>query len=332
MLKRIFAVFFLLFLFFSCKTGNGRLDVDLSGIPAEKVVIHRYDLDLFRFNGNDLRTHLESLRRAYPFFLDTNLDDPAKLADMQDYLDNQRNREFYQAVAKSWQNVGDLENQLTEALRHIRYYFPSFRQPRVYTYISGGDYDHPVQYIDSVLLIGLDNYLGPAFRFYQVDGLPKYRIARTIPEEVLPACVDAIMDVLDPPGLPGNNLLEQIVAAGKRVYLLDAIIPDLEGRFKIRYSEQQYNWIQRNEKEVWAAMIAHQMLYATDGNLMRTFFSDGPFTADFSKESPPRLGEWFGWRIVRDYMEKNPEVTLPQLLSEKDAQKILSESGFKPGL
>jgi uncharacterized protein YjaZ len=58
--------------------------------------------------------------------------------------------------------------------------------------------------------------------------------------------------------------------------------------------------------------------------------ADGPFTAEFSKDAPARLGEWLGWQIVREYYEKNPEVTLQLVMTETDAQKILSNSGYKP--
>ena len=39
---------------------------------------------------------------------------------------------------------------------------------------------------------------------------------------------------------------------------------------------------------------------------------------------------WLGWQIVRKYMEENPKVTLAQLMAEKNAQKILTESKYKP--
>jgi len=51
---------------------------------------------------------------------------------------------------------------------------------------------------------------------------------------------------------------------------------------------------------------------------------------EFSKDSPPRLGEWIGLQIIRSYMQKNPEVTLAMMMQETDAQNILTLSGYKP--
>jgi len=86
----------------------------------------------------------------------------------------------------------------------------------------------------------------------------------------------------------------------------------------------------KNEAHVWAAIIENRMLYTTDGKLIRSFMADGPFTAEFSKEAPSRLGEWLGWQIVRKYLENQPEVTFQQVMNEKDPQKILTLSGYKP--
>jgi len=57
---------------------------------------------------------------------------------------------------------------------------------------------------------------------------------------------------------------------------------------------------------------------------------EGPFTSAISKDCPPGIAKWIGWQIVKSYMEKNENVTLEQLMNEKDAQKILSKSKYRP--
>jgi hypothetical protein len=320
----------LMLLLSGCGPANQRLNVDVSNIDLPVVKIHRYDLDLFNVKHDRLQEELESLKPVYRFFLDTDLGDPAKLADLTAYLENPRNMAFQKAVAAKYSDLEWLERDLTNAFSHYLYYYPGKRIPRVYTYISGGDYEFPVQFADSVLLIGLDNYLGKDFKPYFSDGLPAYRAVRMNQENILPDCMKLLADVTYPVQLPGNNLLEQMVEAGKRIYFIEAMIPQTADRLKIGYSKAQYDWIVSHESNVWAAVIENRLLYTTDGKLIRSFMSDGPFTAEFSSEAPARLGEWLGWQIVRKYMENHPEVTLQELMAEKDAQKILSQSGFKP--
>ena len=318
-------------LFFgSCSSEDKRLKVDVSDIKIPEVIIHRYDLDLFSTNPDRLEPGLTALKPSYRFFLDTDLSNPEKLAEMRGYLENPRNKDFYQAVKAFYGNISELEKQLTMAMRHYLHYYPASRIPVVYSYISGGDYDYPVQFADSIMLIGLDNYLGMDYKAYVADGLPVYRLDRMTPENIVPDCMRVLANVTHPSTLPGNILLEQMIEAGKRLYFIDAMIPDTPDRFKIGFSQKHYDWIRENEQHVWAAIIENKMLFSPDGHIIRVFMADGPFTAEFSKDSPARLGEWIGWQIVRHYMVENPSVTLPGLMAEKDAQKILTESKYKP--
>jgi hypothetical protein len=314
----------------SCTRGRQRTDVDVSSISLPDVKIHRYDLDLFRVNAARLQPELEALKPAYRFFLGTDLGDPSKLAEMKSYLENPRNLAFQAAVALQFKDAGGIEKELTDAFKHYLFYYPGAKIPRVYAYISGGDYDYPVQFADSVMLIGLDNYLGKDFKPYITDGLPYYRISRMNAGNLLPDCMRVLSNITHPQQLPGNNLLEQMVEAGKRLYFIDAMIPEAGDRFKIGYTAAQQDWIVKNESHVWAAIIDNRMLYTTDGKLIRAFMADGPFTAEFSKDAPSRLGEWLGWQIVRKYMENQPEISLPDMMNEKDSQKILTNSGYKP--
>jgi hypothetical protein len=327
----LFVQFILLLLFLtSCSTGNQRLNVDVSKINLPEVKIHRYDIDLFNVKKGQLQQQLEALKAEYRFFLDTDLSDPAKLTGMKSYLENQRNFDFQKAVAGRYKDLKFLERDLTNAFKHYLYYYPGMSIPRVYTYISGGDYDFPVQLADSVLLIGLDNFLGKDFKPYLSDGLPLYRIARMNQDNILIDCIKALTNSMYSVQLPGNNLLEQMIESGKRLYFIDALIPQIEDRFKIGYTKAQHEWTVRHESNVWAAIIENRLLYTTDGKLIRSFMADGPFTAEFSKEAPSRLGEWLGWQIVRHYMQNRPDVMLQEFMAEKDAQKILSMSGYKP--
>jgi len=64
-------------------------------------------------------------------------------------------------------------------------------------------------------------------------------------------------------------------------------------------------------------------------NIVR-FIGPAPFTSSFTNDSPGRTGSWLGWQIVRKYMKKNPEITLPELMKDDDYQKILNDSGYSP--
>jgi len=321
----------LIFIFSSCNWHKDRLKVDVSEVNIQKVRIGRYDQDLFKIPENDLKTGLMSIQHQYLFFLGTDLDDTLKLAEMRTYLDNPRTIDFHKACMEKFNDLSRIETRLTEAFRYYKYYFPGSTIPVVYTYISGGDYDTPVRLADSVMIIALDNYLGKDFKPYLSDGLSLYRVQRMMQEYIVPDCIMTLAVALSPLNPVANTLLDQMVDAGKRLYITDAFLPEIPGYLKIRYTPEKYDWIVKNESHVWAAIIENNMLYSSNGQTIRTFFADGPNTPAFGSESPPRLGEWIGWMIVRSYMNNNPEIPLNQLIQDQDAQKILTRSGYKPG-
>ena len=325
--------FIVLLIFIMACCGCGRrnnADVDVSKIDCPPVKIQRYDLDLFNANTADLSNNLKQLQPKYRLFLGDSMDDPSRISSLKEYLENSRNQDFIKAVRLKYPEVSGIEKGLTEAFKHLKYYFPSFHIPLVYAFISGGDHEYPVQFSDSVLLIGFDNYLGKDYAPYREDGVSLYQMNRMDEAYVVPDCARLLASANFPVETGGTSLLDIMVEAGKRLYLQDAILPGAPEWIKIGYTRKQYDWITANEKHVWAAIIENHMLYSNDGRIIRVFTSDGPFTAEFSKASPPLLGNWIGWQIVKKYMERNPEVSLEQLLKEKDSQKILAGSRYKP--
>jgi hypothetical protein len=326
-----FTLFLLVFIALSgCNWHKNRLHVDVSGIMIADVKIHRYDQDLFKIPVTDLKAGLERIQNDYYFFLGTDLNDLKKLDEMRAYLENPRNIDFQKASEIRFRDLSRIEKDLTGAFRHWKFYFPEVKIPRVYSYISGGDYASPVQLADSVLIIALDTYLGKDFKPYFADGLALYKVERMTEDHIIPDCVREIVNAMYPESTVPMTLLGGMVEAGKRQYLVDALIPDVPGYLKMDYTQEQYSWAGKNESHVWAALIENRLLYSSDGQYFRMFLADGPYTMEFSKDSPPRLGEWIGLQIIRSYIQKNPEVTLQMMMQETDAQKILTLSGYKP--
>jgi hypothetical protein len=332
MMKKEITTLFLsiLFLATACTLNKDRLKVDVSGIIIPELKIHRYDLDLFKVSLDDLSTGLQTIQHKYYFFLGTNLSDPSKLAEMRAYLTNPRNIEFQKAVEIKYKDLSATERQLIGLFQHYKYYFPGRKIPRIYTYISGGDYENPVQLADSVLIIALDDYLGKEFKPYLSDGLPLYKAERMTTEHIVPDVANEMVNALYTPDPSMMTLLDRMIGAGKMLYLIRALLPETTEELILDYSPKQDEWIRKNEAHVWAAIIENRMLFSGSSDILRMFFADGPCTPDFTTDSPPRLGEWIGLQVVTSFMQKNPDIKIPELMEMKDPQNILTLSGYKP--
>ena len=74
----------------------------------------------------------------------------------------------------------------------------------------------------------------------------------------------------------------------------------------------------------------HGLLCSKDPTEIIKYLGEGPFTTEFSKNSPGRTGWWLGWQIVNAYMGANEGVSLSELMEITNVHKILTESGYKP--
>jgi hypothetical protein len=47
-------------------------------------------------------------------------------------------------------------------------------------------------------------------------------------------------------------------------------------------------------------------------------------------QAPGRIGTWVGWQIVNAYAKRKTDVTLQELMLNKNARQIFDESRYRP--
>jgi hypothetical protein len=295
-----------------------------------EVKINRYDKDLFSINKKDLKSELVRLKKTYSFFLDGDLNDPANIKQLSDYLNDPQMIQNYREVQKQFPDLTGLEKELSDELSYFAYYFPDHRLPQVYTYVCGMDFESPVIYADSVLIIALDMYLGKNYSLYTNFGLPAFIRYSMAKEYILRDCAEAIANYYCYQELKDATCLDHMVYNGKLQLFVDALLPETADTIKIEYTKKQLEWCQDNEFKLWTFFIENKMLYSKDYNAFMKFYSKGPFTTAFGKESPPRTAIWVGWQILRAYTRNTGHINLKKLTEIKDAQQILQISKYKP--
>lgn len=332
-------MFFMVFnVFTACKTD--RLDVDVSDVKIEPVRFKRLDKDIFLLKADNIANKTKEYQNKYHSFYNRYISaiinhggvvDSLYSQSLLKFIEDKDMRAVHADLQKSYSDndIALLEEGLTESVKRYRYFFPNRKVPAQFvTFMSGFNYN--VVYVDSTLGIGLEMYLGEGYKYYSALQLPKFKTRTMNKEHLLTDVVRGWMITEFDNADPVNNLLNHMIFYGKTFYLCDALLPQVHDSLKIGYSTAQMNYCREYEKNVWGFMIKDNKLYENDLKTIAEFTNDGPFTASISKECPPRIAMWIGWQIVRSYMEHNEEVTLEQLMAEKDAQKILSKSKYKP--
>ena len=331
-MNRFFLLFILLstVLLFSCQSGSCRFDVNISDIEVENIKIHRYGKALFEVDRSNLKEELKRLQPQYSVFLNGDLDDTLSIIQLSEYINDTLLIAVSDDCFLTFPDLNSLEEGLTNTFKYLKYYYPEKNIPAVFTYISGFDYEYPVQYFEDNLLIALDMYLGETYTRYYNLGLPKYILKKFSNEYIIRDCMSQMAKSEIDYKKIGNALLDAMINEGKILWYIEAMTPGIKETIIIDYTEEQLQWAKDNEGNIWAFMIESNLLYSKEMQVMQKFIYDSPFTSYFGQESPPRLGWWIGWKIVRSYMEKNSVTSLNDLMKDFDAQKILSQSGYKP--
>ena len=230
-----------------------------------------------------------------------------------------------------FQNTDSLQQQLRGLFQHVRYYYPGFRVPPVKTFVSGLGKEPEKDALfanDSLIVLSLDFFVGPTAS-YRAD-VPAYINRRYTPAHVLPALALTISSKYNR-ALTGNHtMLRDMVQFGKSLYFAEKMLPCTPDSLLMGYTNKELVGVQFNEGKIWAHFIEKNLLYTADPFVIKKYIGERPATPEIDKTAPGRLGAWVGLQIVRKYMEQHPETTLPQLMAQRDAQRILNDSHYKP--
>lgn len=317
-MRNYFQFLWVLLFFISCQKETQN-NIDISNIEANFKVF-RFEQDFYSNKGQNL----VELKEKFPLLFPDETTDSIWISK----INNPDELELFQETQKKYNSLLHIEEELSNLFKHIKYYNPSFLAPNVITILSNIDYTYRTIYIDNLLFISLDVYLGGDHPFY--SDYPSYIRKNNTDERIV---VDVASNIINSTISFSNNrsFLAKMIHEGKKMYLLDLYLPSKSDPIKIGYSKDKFDWATINEEQVWRYFIENDLLYSTDTQLNKRFIENAPFSKFYLSEdtkSPGRIGQWIGWQIVRSYMVNN-DVSLQDLLSMNE-EEIFKNSKYKP--
>lgn len=333
-LEAILLIFFI-FSLNSCIQNKSKIDTSKITINSD---FKRFDVDLFNLSLPVSVEAIKGIRNSYPTFFDLFCsriiripveNDSVIAAHLTLFIGDKDVKEIWSKTKSVFMHTDQLNENINEMLKYYHYYFPQKFVPDIVTYVSA--FNYTVITTDSLLGIGLDMYLGKDCSFYPALGLPKYMVDKLTQEFILRDIAKALFQSDYDPDEVSNEFLSQLIYQGKLLYYTDLLLPEEPDTIKIGYQAAQLDWCKKNESNIWGFMIENNLLYSKESSRYIRYLSDGNTTQGLPKESPGKVGAWIGWQIVRSYMANYKEAKIDSFLLETDAQKILSESGYKPG-
>lgn len=316
--KYTYLLLFAQFLLLSCKPES-KNEVDVSDIKAE-VKLLRFD----QIFGEANEQTLPQIMATYPLLF------PAgrTASDWLAYKNDTIFQELYQETQKVFGDFKKEKKELNNLFKHVKYYYPTFKEPEIITMVSNLDVENQVFYADSLLFIALDTYLGKS-KIYYTDA-PAY-IQKNFEPNRISIDVATAIAYQTSPEIAYRMFVERIIAQGKMKYAVQQFLPELSEAAIMGYTDTHLEWVQNNEFYMWQYFLEKEYIYNSDRDLLQRFIDPAPFSKFYIEsdtESPGQTGIWIGWQIVKSYMAYN-QVSLPEMMATPPID-IFNRSKYKP--
>ncbi|PTX22846.1 gliding motility-associated lipoprotein GldB [Pontibacter mucosus] len=316
---------------FGCGRKGCELPNEIAQIPMD-VQIERLEKPFF---AAKTKAQMAAFIQASPYFAEQYLqrsEYPSDSAFINPLHGLATNPELDSLAQQAMQTFGDMQQEeqlLEDAFRVIKYNYPDFRAPQVKTFVTGlGTLGNDLYVSDSLIVFGIDYFIGEKAK-YRPQAY-EYILKRYEPEKMVPAAMLLLSNRFNRTNFKDRNLLSEMIGMGKAYYFVKSVLPCVPDSSIISYTDKQIADVNYNEGRIWAHFVEKELLFEKTPFVVNKYIGERPNTPEIDATAPGRIGTWVGWQIVRKYMERNPNVTLPELMAETDYRKIFEESKYKP--
>jgi hypothetical protein len=236
-------------------------------------------------------------------------------------------RQFYQeTTSNKGISIDPLEKELNAAFNRIKADYPDFKAPKIFTSFTGfAGKDLLVN--DSTIVIGLEYFGGKNAKYrpqvfdYQINKYQKEYIVPSILNQM--AIKYAAIDPAD------KSMLADMLFYGKCYQFTKKMLPAAHDSLIIAFTNAQLESTEISQEMVWGHVIDEKLLYESNPFKKAKYLDERPNTQEISPDCPGLIGRWLGWKIIKKYLENNPEVSVKSLLGNPKAQDIFQKSKYK---
>ncbi|TCK65223.1 protein involved in gliding motility GldB [Winogradskyella wandonensis] len=316
-MKYIHLLFMVAIFLVSCDDAQ-KAEKEISKIDVN-LQVERFDVLL----ANAKLSNIPSIQKDFPFLFPKEID-----SSWIERFNSPLQKQIFEEAQEKFNDFSGYEEDIRHLFQHIKYYDKAFKIPQVITAADYVDYRNKLVLEADLLIINLINYLGDNHEFYQ--NIPRYFAENMKPSQIIPDVAESYAKRFVYQN-QRKTFLDEIIYYGKLLYFKDVMIPEYSDEDKIGYSTEDLKWAKENEAQIWSYFVEKELLFSTDNKLLSRFTVPAPFSKfylELDNESPPRLGQYIGWLIVRAYAERTNADVMTIMTTESD--EIFNKSKYKP--
>lgn len=207
------------------------------------------------------------------------------------------------------------QQKLLNTFKCMKVLLPKVPQPKHVIWMNSA-FTSSIFCSEQSIAIGMERYLGASSK--SIQQLPENQFFQWIKDGMEPRFLprDAVVGWLNTHAIEENNatLSEAMIRWGKLLFVTQKLMQEEDLSIVLRYSRKDLDWALASEWAVWKYLIDEQLLYDRREDTRQSLLHEGPFTRGLPQESPDRLGQFLGYRIVAQYVEDH-HPTLEELLN-----------------
>lgn len=318
----VFGIWALSFFLISCG-GSDSLDVSDIEVPFE---IERFERKLIAVKSKAELTELlkqnepyvRSLYRAFP-------EDTAFVSHLYYLCTHPETRKLYDQTQAEFGDLEDFKKELEGAFKHIKYYYPAFKAPKIMTTFTGLENDIFVS--DSLVIIALEAFVGPK-ALYRPDQ-PDFILNRYSKEYLVPTIIKFLSNSYVKTTGGDQTFLADMMFFGKALEFTKEMMPSTPDSLIMGYSEQVLQDTWNSQDLVWGHFIDKNLLYNQNPSIKEKYLGERPAVPEIGPKCPGRIGQWIGWRIVKRYRLEEKEISFQELMAQENPGEIFQKSKYK---
>ncbi len=221
---------------------------------------------------------------------------------------------FSPDISKLMPSLDDTERRLGNVASQWDDLFGKSTFPaEFYTIVS--PYSQSVFMADSVVLIGLNHYLGVDYPGYA--GMEQYIRQRKIPNRMVPDVAEALLRSRFPYEASGEvaTALSRMLYEGAITFAVMSLTGENDLADVLGYDDRSMVWLADNEERIWRKMVEADYLYSTDPDITARLVRLAPSTPLIHADAPGGAGRYTGYKIIESYMKVHPETEISELFS-----------------
>ena len=156
-------------------------------------------------------------------------------------------------------------------------------------------------FVDTVMLVALNHYLGADFDGYShlPDYMRRVKTPQMLPYDLAEALVATSYPCRE---TPDATVASRLIYEGALAMARMRLVPDADEATALGYTPEQYKQLKANEKTLWQTLIQRQLLFDTAESTAQRLVAPSPATTDLGSNVPGRAGRFIGYRMICSYL------------------------------